>query len=81
MNGTVGRRMHRFLLPAPKLGQPINPALLKREQERAEARQNRLADSERITVGCLDRDGEGPLLSGSGGHTGRHFRQAPPTPM
>jgi Protein of unknown function (DUF1003) len=44
---TLGRRMprmHRFLFPAPRLGPPINPALLKREEERAEARQNRVAD-------------------------------------
>ena len=41
---TLGRRLHRFLVPVPKLGPPINPALLKREQERAERRQNRAAD-------------------------------------
>ena len=41
---TLGQRLHRFLIPVPKLGPPINPALLKREQERAEARQNRVAD-------------------------------------
>jgi hypothetical protein len=41
-------RLHRFLVPMPKLRPPIDPALLKHEQERAEARQNRLAD--RITT-------------------------------
>ena len=41
---TLGRRLHRFLVPVPKLGPPMNPALLKREQERAERRQNRAAD-------------------------------------
>ena len=41
---TLGQRLHRFLVPGPKLGPPINPALLKREQERAERRQNRAAD-------------------------------------
>jgi uncharacterized membrane protein len=41
---TLGQRLHRFLIPVPKLGPPINPALLKREKERAEARQNRAAD-------------------------------------
>jgi uncharacterized membrane protein len=41
---TLGRRLHRFLVPVPKLGPPINPALLKRERERAERRQNRAAD-------------------------------------
>jgi uncharacterized membrane protein len=42
---TVGKRLHRLLVPVPKLGPPINPALLKREKERAEARQNRVADA------------------------------------
>ena len=41
---TLGQRLQRMLIPGPKLGPPINPALLKREEERAEARQNRLAD-------------------------------------
>jgi low affinity Fe/Cu permease len=45
---TLGQRLHRFLNPGPRLGPPINPALLKREKERAEARQNRAAD--RITA-------------------------------
>jgi uncharacterized membrane protein len=42
------RRMHRFLHPAPRLEAPINPALLKREEERAQNAQNRIAD--RITA-------------------------------
>jgi uncharacterized membrane protein len=42
---TRGRRLHHFLFPVPKLAAPINPALLKRERERAEARQNRIADA------------------------------------
>ena len=41
---TLGERLHGFLVPVPKLEPPINPALLKREQKRAEARQNRAAD-------------------------------------
>jgi hypothetical protein len=41
---TVDGRLHHMLFPVPKLGPPINPALLKREQERAAARQNLLAD-------------------------------------
>ncbi len=45
---TLGERAHRFLHPVPKLGPPINPALLKREEERAKQRQNRFAD--RITA-------------------------------
>ena len=38
------RRLHRLLVPVPKLKDPIDPALLKHEQERAEAAQNRIAD-------------------------------------
>jgi uncharacterized membrane protein len=38
------RRVHKVLFPVPKLKDPIDPALLKHEQERAEARQNRVAD-------------------------------------
>jgi hypothetical protein len=41
---TLGQRLHRFLVPAAKLGPPLDPALLRRERERAESRQNRLAD-------------------------------------
>jgi uncharacterized membrane protein len=41
---TLGEGVHRFLHPVPKLGAPINPALLKREEERATRRQNRVAD-------------------------------------
>jgi uncharacterized membrane protein len=37
-------RLHKLLIPVPKLKEPIDPALLKHEQERAEARQNRAAD-------------------------------------
>jgi uncharacterized membrane protein len=44
----LGRRLHRFVLPVPELPLPISPDLLKQEQKRAEARQNRLAD--RITA-------------------------------
>ena len=41
---TLGKRLHRFLFPVPKLEPPISPALFKREQQRAEAGQNRIAD-------------------------------------
>ena len=41
---TLGKRLRRFLFPVPKLEPPINPALLKHEEERAEAAQNRVAD-------------------------------------
>jgi uncharacterized membrane protein len=41
---TVHRRLHRFLIPGPKLQPPINPALLKHAEERAAVRQNRVAD-------------------------------------
>ena len=38
------RRLHKLLFPVPKLKDPIDPALLQHEKERAEARQNRVAD-------------------------------------
>jgi uncharacterized membrane protein len=41
---TLGKRLHHFLVPVPRLGPPINPALLRREKERADAKQNRVAD-------------------------------------
>ena len=44
---TLGDRLRRALVPA-KLPPPINPALLKHTEERAEEAQNRLAD--RITA-------------------------------
>jgi uncharacterized membrane protein len=37
-------KIHKFLRPLPKLPPPIDPALLRHEHERAEARQNRVAD-------------------------------------
>jgi len=37
-------RLHKFLLPVPQLKDPIDPALLKHAEERAEVRQNRVAD-------------------------------------
>ena|SRR6185295_6627687 len=43
-NGKLSKRLHRFLVPVPKLEPPINPALLEREKARAEAGQNRVAD-------------------------------------
>ena len=45
---TLGQRLNRFVAPMPKRRRPIDPALLKHERERAEARQNRFAD--RITA-------------------------------
>ena len=45
---TFGRRFHRFVRPVPRLPRPINPALLKREEESAANVQNRIAD--RITA-------------------------------
>jgi uncharacterized membrane protein len=38
-------RIHKFLRPLPKLPPPIDPALLRHEHERAEARQNKAADA------------------------------------
>ena len=45
---TLGRRVHQALVPVPRLRPPINPALLKHDEERAEVMQARLAD--RITA-------------------------------
>src|SRR5262245_35736673 len=45
---TLGQRIHKFLVPVPKLKPPISPALLHREEQRAESAQNRVAD--RITT-------------------------------
>jgi uncharacterized membrane protein len=42
------RRLRKLLFPVPKLKDPIDPALLQHEKERAEATQNRVAD--RITA-------------------------------
>jgi uncharacterized membrane protein len=50
---TVGQRLHRFLRPVPRLEPPINPALLKRESERARARQNRIADAITTFAGSM----------------------------
>ena len=50
---TLGERLHHFLMPAPKLGPPSHPALLKRERERAMARQNRLADGITTFAGSM----------------------------
>jgi uncharacterized membrane protein len=50
---TLGRRVHRFLAPMPKPKPPIDPALLKHEQERAEALQNRLADKVTTFAGSM----------------------------
>ena len=40
-------------MPVPKLEPPINPALLKREQQRAEAWQNRVADKITTFAGSM----------------------------
>jgi len=50
---TLGKRLHRLLIPVPKLEPPINPALLKREEERAKARQNRVADAITTFAGSM----------------------------
>jgi uncharacterized membrane protein len=42
------RGVRKILFPVPKLKDPIDPALLQHEKERADARQNRVAD--RITA-------------------------------
>ena len=39
------RLVHRLLVPVPRVGRPLNPALLQHEHDRLENRQNRLADA------------------------------------
>jgi uncharacterized membrane protein len=45
---TSDQRVRKFMRPTPKLPDPIDPALLRHERERADAVQNRVAD--RITA-------------------------------
>jgi uncharacterized membrane protein len=49
---TLGRRLHKLLVPMPR-PTPIDPALLKHEQARAEARQNQLADGITTFAGSM----------------------------
>ena len=42
---TFRQRLHKFLRPVPRLPDPINPAMVEHERERAQATQNRVADS------------------------------------
>jgi uncharacterized membrane protein len=42
---TFRGKIHKFLHPLPKLPSPVEPALLRHERERAEVRQNRVADA------------------------------------
>jgi uncharacterized membrane protein len=42
---TYRQRLHKVLIPGPKLPQPISPALLKRDEQRAQSAQNRVADA------------------------------------
>jgi hypothetical protein len=51
--GALGQRLRAMLAPAPSPGPPINPALLEQARERAEARQNRLADRVTAFVGSM----------------------------
>jgi uncharacterized membrane protein len=50
---SLAHRLHRFIRPAPKLPPPINPDLLKHAEERAEARQNRIADKITAFAGSM----------------------------
>ena len=49
----MSSRAHHLLVPVPRLGRPIHPALLKREEERAKARQNRVADAITTFAGSM----------------------------
>jgi uncharacterized membrane protein len=50
---TLGQRLHELVVPVPKLKPPLSPALLKREEERAKARQNRAADGITAFAGSM----------------------------
>ena len=51
---SFGPRLRRFLVPPPnKPRPPINPALLKHAEERASARQNRVADAITTFAGSM----------------------------
>lgn len=47
------QRLHKLLVPASRLPPPIHPALLKREADRAKARQNRVADAITAFAGSM----------------------------
>jgi uncharacterized membrane protein len=49
----ASQRVHKFLHPVPKLEAPISPALLKHDEERAEAVQNRIADKITAFAGSM----------------------------
>jgi uncharacterized membrane protein len=51
---SLGQRLRRVLAPAPSPGPPIHPALLQQARERAEARQNRLADRVTAFAGSMN---------------------------
>jgi uncharacterized membrane protein len=47
------RRLHKLLFPMPRLKAPIDPALLQHEKERAEVKQNRVADKITLFSGSM----------------------------
>jgi uncharacterized membrane protein len=53
MSSQPHRRLRHFLVPVPKLGPPVHPALLHREEERAKVRQNRIADAITTFAGSM----------------------------
>ena len=42
---TIAQRLHKFVVPTARLGPPLNPGLLKRDEQRLESTQNRVADA------------------------------------
>jgi uncharacterized membrane protein len=44
-HATFEERLRKFMLPGPKLADPLPPGLLAHERERAHVRQNRVADA------------------------------------
>jgi uncharacterized membrane protein len=53
MPATPSRRLRRLYGPIPRLGPPVHPGLLKREQQRAGARQARVADAITAVAGSM----------------------------
>ena len=53
MFSKLGRRLRRLLVPIPRVGPPIHPALVKREEERAKFRQARIADGITAFAGSM----------------------------
>ena len=50
---TLSHRVHTFLTPGPRQRPPVHSALLEHERQRAQARQNRIADAITAFAGSM----------------------------